>query len=65
MKPELPERVRRRRQFLRRHVWILWGLSLLLSVLAAIHAVRGYPWIGALYVAETILILLVIVAVTE
>lgn len=64
MKSELPERIRRRRQFLRRHVWVLWGAALLWCVLAAVMGVRGYPWLGASYVADLVLTLLVILAVS-
>lgn len=50
MKPERRERIRRLREFMRRNVWLLWGLALLECVLASILAARGHPWIGALYV---------------
>ncbi len=69
MKPETRERIIRRRrqvlQFWRRHVWVLWGASLLWSVLAAILAVRGYPWIAALYVTCVVLTLDLIATVNR
>lgn len=64
MKPDSRERVRRRREWLRRNVWLLWGLTLLECVLASISAVRGYPWVGALYVALVLVTLFLIVVVS-